>query len=99
MPSFCGPVSNPSSITVCIQHYTGIEWGIQCAGIINQPYIPVSQVRDIKIAMSGDTTPTTKINKEDGIVSWTVTLRPRSKKEIILGYTILVPKSYVVTGY
>ena len=61
--------------------------------------IPVARVREIKVWTTQDTTKPTKVSKEDGIVRWTVTLSPRSQTTIKIGYTISLPKSYVVHGY
>jgi uncharacterized protein (TIGR02231 family) len=61
--------------------------------------VPVSQVREIKVALSDDSAKPTKWNKTDGILTWEVKLGPRSKKNLILDYTVYLPKSYIVYGY
>jgi uncharacterized protein (TIGR02231 family) len=61
--------------------------------------VPVSQVSDIKVALSADTTKPTTWNKTDGILTWEVKVPARGKKKLILDYTVSLPKSYVVTGY
>jgi uncharacterized protein (TIGR02231 family) len=61
--------------------------------------IPVSQVKDIRVAIGKKSTKPSKWNKEDGIARWKVVVPPRSKKKIVVEYTITVPKSWVVRGY
>lgn len=61
--------------------------------------VPVSQVREVKVALSDDSAKPTKWNKTDGILTWEVKLGPRSKKKLILDYTVYLPKSYIVYGY
>ena len=61
--------------------------------------VPVSQVRVIKVSLSKDTTKPSAWNKTDGQLTWVVKLSPRSKKKVVLDYTVRVPKDYVVHGY
>jgi len=61
--------------------------------------VPVSQVREVEVTLSDDTTKPGKWDKTDGILTWDLTLSPRSKKELILDYTVHLPKSYIVQGY
>ena len=61
--------------------------------------MPVSQVKKIKVSLSQDTTRPSAWNKADGMLTWVLKLRPRSKKEVVLDFTISVPKDYVVHGY
>jgi hypothetical protein len=61
--------------------------------------VPVSQVRDVQVALSGDTTTPKSFDKTDGILAWEVRLSPRSKKRLILDYTVVLPKSWEVRGY
>lgn len=61
--------------------------------------VPVSQVRDVQVTLSGDTTKPKSFNKADGILAWEVRLSPRSKKKLILDYTVVLPKSWEVRGY
>ena len=61
--------------------------------------LPVSQVRKIKVSLSKDSTRPSAWNKTDGMLTWVLKLSPRSKKKVVLDYTIAVPKDYVVHGY
>ena len=76
------------------------NWTNKPQTIVVLENLPVSQVRKIKVTLSKkDATPPTRWNKTDGILTWELKLAPRSKKDVILDYTIAVPKDYVVTGY
>jgi uncharacterized protein (TIGR02231 family) len=61
--------------------------------------LPVSQVRDVQVTLSGDTTKPKSFDKTDGILAWEVRLAPRSKRKLILDYTVTLPKSWEVRGY
>jgi len=61
--------------------------------------VPVSQVREIKVALSADATKPTKWDTTDGIVSWELNVPARGKKQVVLGYTVSLPKEYIVQGY
>jgi uncharacterized protein (TIGR02231 family) len=61
--------------------------------------LPVSQVREIKVALSSDTARPTRHDKEDGILAWELRIPSRGKKKLILDYTVSLPKEYVVYGY
>jgi uncharacterized protein (TIGR02231 family) len=61
--------------------------------------VPVSQVRDVQVRLSGDTTKPKSFDKTDGVLAWEVRLSPRSKRQLILDYTVVLPKSWEVRGY
>jgi uncharacterized protein (TIGR02231 family) len=61
--------------------------------------IPVAQESEIEVSLDADATPPTNWNKEDGILTWDLTLPARSKKTITVAYTVTLPNAYVVTGY
>ena len=61
--------------------------------------IPVSQNNDIKVKLARDATRPTRHDRDDGMLTWRLKLRPRSKKRIVLHYTVELPKDYVVRGY
>ena len=61
--------------------------------------LPVSQARQVKVALSQDSTAPAQHNKTDGILTWVVRLKPRSKKKVVLDYTVKVPKDWKIYGY
>lgn len=61
--------------------------------------IPVSRIREVKVTVGKDTTPTTKLDQRNGIATWELDLAPRTKKVIVLDYTVSLPKEYQVRGY
>jgi uncharacterized protein (TIGR02231 family) len=61
--------------------------------------VPVTQEAEIEVSLDSDATPPTNWNKEDGILTWDLTLPARSKKTITVAYTVTLPNAYVVTGY
>jgi uncharacterized protein (TIGR02231 family) len=61
--------------------------------------VPVSQLREIDVSLTDDTTTPTSWNKTDGIVTWELQLPARAKKLVKLGYTVSLPDAYEVTGY
>ena len=61
--------------------------------------LPVSRIRDVKIALGEDATKPTRWNKDDGVLTWDVKLPPRSKKKVVLDFTVKLPKDWVVHGY
>ena len=61
--------------------------------------IPVSQVKEIKVHLAAQATKPTHWNKTDGIVRYTLTIPPRGKKQIVIAYTVELPKEYRVSGY
>ncbi len=61
--------------------------------------VPVSQNKVIKVSLSRDSTKPSAWNKTDGQLTWVLKISPRSKKNVVLDYTIKVPKDYVVHGY
>lgn len=61
--------------------------------------IPVSQVKEIKVHLAAQATKPTRWNKTDGILRYVLTIPPRGKKQIIVAYTVELPKEYKVSGY
>jgi len=61
--------------------------------------VPVSQVREVEVTMSDDSTKPTKWDKTDGVLTWELKLGPRRKKKLTLDYTVHLPGSYEVRGY
>ena len=61
--------------------------------------IPVSRVKDVQVVMGDDTTRPTSWNKEDGHLAWEVKVPARTKKQLVLDFTVKLPKEWVVQGY
>jgi uncharacterized protein (TIGR02231 family) len=61
--------------------------------------VPVSQVRDVEVTLADDSTKPTRWDKTDGIMTWELGLKPRSKRVLTLDYTVHLPKDYMVQGY
>ncbi|MBI5482624.1 MAG: mucoidy inhibitor MuiA family protein, partial [Deltaproteobacteria bacterium] len=75
------------------------NWTNQAQRIRVLENVPVTQESEIEVSLDSDATPPTRWNKEDGILTWDVTLPARSKKTITVSYTVSLPNAYVVTGY
>ena len=75
------------------------NWTGQAQRIRVLENIPVTQESEIEVSLDSDATPPTRWNKEDGILTWELTLPARSKKTITVSYTVTLPNAYVVTGY
>lgn len=75
------------------------NWTNQSQRIRVLENVPVAQEAEIEVSLDGDATPPTSWNKEDGILTWELTLPKRSKKTITVAYTVTLPNAYVVTGY
>ncbi len=61
--------------------------------------IPVSRIKDVQVLLGDETTKPTTWNKEDGHLAWEVKVPPRTKKKLILDFTVKLPKDWVVQGY
>lgn len=61
--------------------------------------VPVSQVRDVEVTLSDDSTRPKEWNRTDGVLAWELDIGAHSRRELILDYTIHVPSDYAVEGY
>jgi uncharacterized protein (TIGR02231 family) len=61
--------------------------------------IPVSQADEVGVALSSDTTPTTEWRRQDGVLAWDLDLPARSKRTVVIGYTVTLPSSYELEGF
>jgi uncharacterized protein (TIGR02231 family) len=75
------------------------NWTNQAQRIRVLENVPVAQESEIEVSLDADATPPSNWNKEDGILTWDLTLPARSKKSITVSYTVSLPNAYVVTGY
>jgi uncharacterized protein (TIGR02231 family) len=60
--------------------------------------IPVSELDDVEVAIDEETTPGFKLEKDDGIVRWTVKLAPKGERSLELAFHVDVPESYQSAG-
>ena len=61
--------------------------------------MPVTRIKEIKVQLGKETTQPTTRDTTAGLLTWKLTIPPRSKKVITLAYTVSVPKSYHIAGY
>jgi uncharacterized protein (TIGR02231 family) len=57
-------------------------------------HIPVSELDDVNVAIEDRTTKPAELNKQDGIVTWKVTVPARGEKNVDLAFHVQVPGSY-----
>jgi uncharacterized protein (TIGR02231 family) len=60
--------------------------------------VPVSELSDVQVALEDRTTPGYAQNREDGIVTWKLSLAPGEKRELNLAFHVDVPSDYA-TGF
>jgi len=71
----------------------------QKAVIVVEERIPVSEDERIVVEMEKGTTPgAAQTKNRPGVLQWTVTLDPKQKRELVLEYTVRMPKGMVVPG-
>ncbi|MCC6751626.1 MAG: mucoidy inhibitor MuiA family protein [Deltaproteobacteria bacterium] len=83
-------------------HHYRIEvgnWSRRAVRLRVRENLPVPQVKELRVALDGPTTPPSRRNEKDGVLDWELSLRPREKRVIDLAYTVTLPRSYEVTGY
>ena len=83
-------------------HHYRIEvgnWSRRAVRLRVRENLPVPQVKELRVALDGPTTPPSRRNDKDGVLDWELSLRPREKRVIDLAYTVTLPRSYEVTGY
>ncbi len=61
--------------------------------------LPVSRVKEIEVLLGKETTPPTTRDARTGLLGWTLTIPPRSKRFLTVAYTVSLPKDYHVAGY
>lgn len=67
----------------------------QAANIEIKDQIPVSELDDVKVVVDYSKTKGFNLDKDDGILTWNVYLKPNESKEIELAYRIDVPGDYL----
>jgi uncharacterized protein (TIGR02231 family) len=63
-----------------------------------QDHVPVSQMDDVKVVIDPKTTAGYELSKDDGIVSWKLSLAPKEKRNIELRFALEVPAKYDSSG-
>jgi uncharacterized protein (TIGR02231 family) len=63
-----------------------------------QEHIPVSQLDDVKVLVDPKTTDVYDLAKDDGIVTWKVSLSPGQKRQLELHFAVEIPEKYDSTG-
>jgi uncharacterized protein (TIGR02231 family) len=61
-------------------------------------HLPVAEVNDIEVSLTEKTTAGAQVNKQSGVVSWKVPLKPAEKKTVDFGFRVDVPTSYDMGG-
>ncbi len=75
------------------------NWTRRPRKVVIRENLPVSRVKEIKVHLGADTTTPTSRDANAGLLTWELTIPPRSKKVIDLAYSVSVPKSYHIAGY
>lgn len=75
------------------------NWTRQPQTVTIQENMPVTRIKEIKVRLGKGTTRPTSTDTTAGLLTWVLTIPPRSKKFITLAYTVSVPKSYHIAGY
>lgn len=61
--------------------------------------VPVSKIDDVRVELQGNrTTAGYKLDKDRGLLTWSVALAPAERKNVDLAYTIKLPDDWQVTG-
>ena len=63
-----------------------------------QEHIPVAELDDVKVSIGDKSTSGYDLAKDDGILTWKVSLSPGQKREIELHFSIDIPEKYDSTG-
>ena len=66
----------------------------EAANIEIKDQVPVSELDDVKVVVDYNKTKGFNLDKDDGILTWNVHLKPNESKEIDLAYRIDVPGDY-----
>ncbi len=66
--------------------------------LLVQEHVPVSQVNDVKVLIDEKTTKGYDLQKDDGILTWTVSVAPQEKKQLELHFAVEVPEKYDSNG-
>lgn len=66
----------------------------QAANIEVKDQVPVSELDDVKVVVDYNKTKGFNLDKDDGILTWNVYLKPNESKEIDLAYRIEIPGDY-----
>lgn len=74
------------------------NYGARARTVDLRDRIPVSELEDIQVALDEGTTAGYRLEKEDGIVSWQVTLAPGQKRTFELAFHVDVPDDYDTGG-
>ncbi|MGC4120912.1 MAG: mucoidy inhibitor MuiA family protein [Myxococcales bacterium] len=62
--------------------------------LLVQEHAPVSQLDDVKVVFDERTTKGFEVSKEDGILTWKLSLAAREKKDLELRFTVEIPARY-----
>ena len=68
--------------------------GTEARSFVVEERIPVSRLRELKVALQEETTAGYELDEEQGFVRWTLTLAPGQKKELRLYYVLDMPKDF-----
>ncbi|MBI5543100.1 MAG: mucoidy inhibitor MuiA family protein [Deltaproteobacteria bacterium] len=63
-----------------------------------QEQVPVSQMDDVKVVIDPKTTPGYELAKEEGFLTWKVSVAPKEKKLVELRFAVEVPAKYDSSG-
>lgn len=74
------------------------NYGKQAMTVTLAEQLPVSELSDIAVTVDEKTTRGYKLDAQDGIAKWPLTLKPGEKKEIDLAFRVDVPNSYDTGG-
>jgi uncharacterized protein (TIGR02231 family) len=61
-------------------------------------HLPVSELADIAVSVSSNTTSGFQLEKDDGLARWKVDLKPGEKKMLTFAFHVDVPNSYELSG-
>ena len=61
-------------------------------------HVPVSELDDVKVELDPKTTTGFDLQRDDGIVTWTLNLSPGTTRKIDLAFHVDVPSSYDTSG-
>ena len=75
------------------------NYGKAAADVEVAETVPVSELDDVAVTVEPKTTAGYKLDPQDGIAKWKVSLRPGDKRNVELVYKVDVPDSYDTGGY
>ncbi len=72
--------------------------GTQAREVVIEERIPVSRLKELKVALQDETTAGYELDAEQGFVRWTVTVAPGTDKTLRLYYVLDMPRDFTWEG-